>query len=158
MRGAADVFLRLCGDRRGSNAVEVAIIAPILTTLMFCGVDIANGFSTRLALEQAAGRTVELALASGKVKSNYTYLIDEAVAASGQPAANVTVANWLECDGVRSSSFAGTCASGAQIARYVSVSISRLYKPTFNWMGQFISTQTDRTTVLVVGDATVRVQ
>lgn len=144
-------------DRRGTAGVELALTLPIVTMLLFAGVDLARGFAAKLDLEQAAGRTIELATAPGVVRSDYSFLQTEAMLASGQPAANVTVSNWLECNAVANASFSATCTAGQQTARYVSVTITRSYVPTFRWMGLAVGGSSNGA-VAINGDAVVRVQ
>jgi Flp pilus assembly protein TadG len=144
-------------ERGGSAAVEMALLVPILSLLLFAGIDLARGFSAKLDLEQAAGRTIELATASGTVKADYSFLKTEAMLASSQPTANVFVSNWLECNSNVNANFQGTCAVGEQTARYVSVRITKNYVPLFKWMGLVVSGVTGNS-VIIQGDAVVRVQ
>lgn len=144
-------------ERRGSAAVEMALVTPILTLLLFAGIDLARGFSARLDLEQAASRAIEFALIRGPVNADYAYVQNEAMAASGQPAGNVLVTNWLECNAVRNASFTASCPTGQQTARYVSVFISKTYVPIFGWMGLTINSAAGGN-IVIEGDAVVRVQ
>jgi Flp pilus assembly protein TadG len=50
---------RLWSDRRGSIIVEMALVAPVLGTLIIGVVDISNAYSRKLALEQGAHRAIE---------------------------------------------------------------------------------------------------
>lgn len=144
----------LCGNRRGSTALEAALVLPMLGLAMFAVLDIAMGFSAKLKLVQAASRTVELATAPGTVGSDYTYLQGEAATASGQPVANVTVSNWLECGTVRQANTTVICGSGAQISRYVSVRITGVYTSKF----RFGRAASGTIRVPIAGSATVRLQ
>lgn len=117
---------------RGVSVVELAMILPFLLMLALGTADVAIGYAGKLALEQAAQRTTDLALARRPNDGNITYLTDEAVAASGQPNGNVTVEAFLECGGVRQSSFTGTCATGLP-ARVVSVRIIKNHKFLFDY-------------------------
>lgn len=153
------IIRSLLADRRGASVSELALIVPLLAGLIFCGVDLANGFAARLKLEQAAGRAIEMASAPGTVsKGGYEYLRSEAASASGQPAGNVVIDNWVECDGVRKSSFTTVCTGGQQTARYVSVRVNALYQPLFNFMGLIFGPPVPTGGVSIFGDAMVRVQ
>src|SRR5687768_7294573 len=46
-------------DERGAAIIELAIVAPVLALLTIGVVDMANGFATKLKLEQAAQRAIE---------------------------------------------------------------------------------------------------
>lgn len=157
MRELGNRFGRLWRDRSGSSALEMALIAPILGVMVFGAMDIANGFAMKLALEQAAGRTIERAIGPGVVAQSYAGLLTEAAAAYTNPTTALVVDNWLECNGVRNASFDGSCATGQSTARYVSVSISGEYVPYFNVGGLFRGSGQNGG-YITTGDAVVRIQ
>ena len=120
----------LATDARGTSLVEFAAAAPVFA-LMVVGIgDIARGFSDRLALQQAANRTIELAHL-GTRDPNYNYLIPEAATAAGVPQSQVTLVSWLECDGARKE-FDETCDDDEQIARYITLTINSSFRPAFS--------------------------
>jgi Flp pilus assembly protein TadG len=121
---------RIGRDERGVSVIEMAFVAPVLAIFIVGVVDIGRGFSAKLTLEEAAYRTLEK-VAVGTVQTDYTYLKAEAATAAGVPQANVTVDSWLECDGTRQASFAGECTGTQQTARYVKVTITNNFKPSF---------------------------
>ena len=123
---------RLGRDERGSSMIEFALFAPILAVMVMGITDVSMGFSRKLTLEQAAYRSLER-VAVGSVQSDYTYLRPEAAAAAGVPLANVTVDSWLECDGTRQTDFNGSCPETQMISRYVRISITGSFEPTFNY-------------------------
>jgi hypothetical protein len=146
---------RLARARDGAAALEMAIIMPVIAGIMLVAIDFSNAWSMRLGLEQAAQRGIELAAARKGVATSYDHIRTEALAAWGKPVTAAIVDSWLECGGVRQSSLTANCA-GAQRARYVSVTISADFQPSFNW-GGVISGGRDGGFNLT-GDATVRVQ
>lgn len=146
---------RLRGDRGGAAAVELAVLLPVLTFALLGAVDVANVYSAKLALVQAAGRALELATAPATAVTNYDYLRAEAAAAAGQAQDDVTVDTWLECNGQRQNAMTSTCTAGQQIGRYVSVAVAAAYEPRFNW-GWLIGN--GGASVPIMGSATVRVQ
>jgi Flp pilus assembly protein TadG len=148
---------RLRADRRGAVAMEMALMAPVLCSMLFTGIDIANGFAMKLALEQAAQRTAELATAPGTVAKSYANLQPEVIAAYGKPYVSATADNWLECGGTRQGSFTGVCAGGAATARYVAVTIRAEYVPYFNYGGLLKGGGT-KGGFITQGDAVVRIQ
>ena len=123
-------------------------------------VDNVPGASGALALQQAANRTLETGVARGRVSDSYSYLQAVGATNSGQPAGNVTIDNWLECDGSRTASFDGTCGSNQQSGRYISVKITGTHKPSFNYNG--LARRFGNTTlggdVAIAGFAAVRIQ
>jgi len=148
--------VRPFADQRGVSTIELALVMPILIMFFAAIVDFANGFAANLALENAASRAVELASAPGQVQKNYDYLKTEAMLASGRPAEAVTISAWLECNGARQSAFDRVCGDGEQIARYVSVEITSVFKPTFGWEKLWGAGGVNG--IPISGDAVVRLQ
>jgi Flp pilus assembly protein TadG len=148
---------QLPADRAGASAVEFALIAGLLTALLFGALDIYGAYAMNLALEQAAGRTAQLVTAPGTVALSYTNLPAEATSAYGATVEKVVTSNWLECDGVVQSSFTGTCATTAQTARYVSIALTDEYVPIMGW-GRLFSGHGPNNGLMVTGDAVVRIQ
>ena len=150
----------LIRNERGVSAVELGISLPILLMLTVGAVDVSNLISARLDLEQAAQRTTDLALASRPRTSNGDYLVAEAAAASGQPARNVSVDIFLECDGVRQPDFAAACPDDELRARFASVSIRRDYRPMFDYskLAALFGRRMLSSSIRISGDSVVRFQ
>ncbi|HET9628702.1 MAG TPA: TadE/TadG family type IV pilus assembly protein [Novosphingobium sp.] len=147
-------------DRSGNSIVEMSLILPVLV-LLFCGaMDLGLAFLGQIRIQQAAARTMEMALAykSPNVALSTTIIHDEGATAYGLPttdsAGQVTADLWLECSGVRQLSYSGTCTTGTP-ARYASVTIT----DTYSWLFESIVT-TDITpyTIPLRGYAEVRIQ
>lgn len=149
----------LLHHERGTSVIELALAAPILAVLTIGIIDLSNGFSEKLRLEQAAQRAVEKvmngrAILSMSTTGNTTTmgaLKAEAAAAAGVPEANVTTDFWLECNGTRNASYYTTCTN---YSRYMSVSVTKTYTPFFNY--KLGSGPTNAYTL--TGAATVRIQ
>lgn len=157
MRRLANALYR---DERGGSLVELALTTPMLAFLLLGAVDMGMGYTERLALKQAANRTLEMGMIKGQVNSSYSYLRDVAASASGEPTSNVTIDNWLACDDVRQAAFDGVCGSNQQTARYLSVRITGTHQPLFNYSGlarQF-GDDTLGSPVSIAGSAVVRIQ
>lgn len=134
MRGRAAIAFRrlrsLARDRSGVALVELCFVAPMLA-LMVCGVsDASIGFARRLQLQQAAGRAVEMSLASGLTNATVTNAQNEAASAGGVPAGQVAVDTWLECSGARQTNITDICATGSP-ARFISVTVTDTYTSAF---------------------------
>ena len=150
-------------DKRGTSVIEMALVAPILASMVIGMTDLSRGYAAKLKLEQAAQRAIEKAMNGDKETALFETLEDEAVAAAGVSASDVEVRYWLECDGVSQNTSPSTmesdyekvCADGASYARYVNVRIEKTYTPMFSttWLGA----NSDGTFTLV-GEAGVRVQ
>ena len=157
---------RLAGllrDERGSSLIELALVLPLLGSLVVGMVDISRGYSARLQLEQAAQRAIEKAMNSQKETSMFDTLVSESMAAANVPASAVEVRYWLECNGVSQNTSAATmaadyekkCADNIPYARFVSVRIEKAYAPMFRV--KFAGSNADGTYTLI-GRAGLRVQ
>jgi Flp pilus assembly pilin Flp len=147
-------------DEHGAGTIELALSAPILAFLLVGAVDMGMGYTERLALQQAANRTLETGMVRGRVSDSYSYLQAIGATNSGQPASNVTIDSWLECDGAGPASFDGTCGLNQQSGRYISVKITGTHTPSFNYNGlarRFGDTNLGGS-VAIAGFAAVRIQ
>ena len=150
-------------DERGASIIEMALVAPILASLLIGMVDMSLGYSAKLQLEQAAQRAIEKAMNGEKETAFFEALEDEAVAAADVPASQVEVRYWLECNGVSQNSSPSTmeadyekvCPDGEAYARYVNVRIEKAFTPMFD--KPWASSNPDGTFTLV-GEAGIRVQ
>jgi Flp pilus assembly protein TadG len=142
---------------RGVSFVELAMVLPFLLMLVLGTADVAIGYAGKLALEQAAQRTTDLALARRPTDGNTAHLVAEAAAASGQPAGNVTVDAFRECGGVRQSTFAGACTTGLP-ARVISVRIVKNHKFLFDYgkLTAIFGSRLMPNEVVLSGDSVVR--
>lgn len=143
-------------NRAGAAAMEAAIMLPIVAGIMMAALDFSNGWLTKLRLEQAAQRGIELVAARKGVATSYDYARTEMISAWGDAYTSATVDSWLECAGVRQGSTTADCGGG-QRARYVKLRISAPFNPMFSWGILYDGPNSDGTATLV-GDAVVRVQ
>ena len=155
MGAASSLLRRLARDERGTSLIELSFIIPVLILLGVGASDLALCYAQGLKLQQAAARTMELAIASGTNNISSSALQTEASTASGVATGNITVDLWLECDGVRQGSFTGSCA-GSSPSRFASVTIT----DTYNWMFEQIvpSWNNQPYSVPLKGYAEVRIQ
>ena len=148
----------LCADRRGSSAMEVVLLKSVLMTMMVAMTDLALATQSAIKLEQAAGRAAEWATAPGTVALNYSAMGTEAATACGKtPSSTPVVTTWLECSGVKATSFTSVCPSGQQIARYAAVTLGDEYMPMFNF-GGLVTGGGPNGGFMLTGNATVRIQ
>lgn len=155
MRQAIAFLRRLAHDQRGTSLIEMSFILPLLI-LLGCGAsDLALCYAQGLKIQQAAARTMEFAIAKGTNNISTSALQSEAATAAGVATGNVTVDLWLECDGVRQSTFTGAC-SGSSPSRFASVTIT----DTYNWMFEQIVPSWNNApySVPLKGFAMVRIQ
>jgi Flp pilus assembly protein TadG len=146
---------RLRRDKRGAAIIELALAAPILTTLLIGMVDIGRGYSMKLQLEQSAQRAIEKVMNGQADKSSAAALKTEAATTAGVSESAVVVDFWLECNGVRQANYDSTCGTGQIYRRYLTVQITKTFNPMFatKWLGA----NTDGS-FTVVGKTGVRTQ
>lgn len=146
---------KLRGANRGTAAIELALIAPILATLLVGVVDLSNGYSMKLLLEQAAQRAIEKVMNGQANTTTAAALKSEAASVAGVAESAVTVDFWLECNGTRATAYNTVCATGQAYARWMSVSITKSFSPMFakEWAGA-----NPDGTYTVVGRTGVRIQ
>jgi hypothetical protein len=152
MNGA---FLRgIRANERGAVTIELALLSPILVTLIIGIVDLSNSFSRKLALEQGAHRAIEKVMQTTGMATVQDTLKAEAICqvngvnedgscgASPITAANVSVSYRLECrtgETINSSEVRTdadefdelTCGSNEKEARYIEITITDAYEPMF---------------------------
>lgn len=144
---------KLARDCRGATIVEMGLVAPVLGLFVVGIIDLSQAVSQQFTNQQAIDRSLHMLIANppagnpGENGVDYSYLAAEAAAAAGIAEEQVALSQWLECDGIRQDDFAGTCASGEEIARYVSLRIS----DTFTGTAQFGE-------IALIADGAVRIQ
>jgi Flp pilus assembly pilin Flp len=137
MIGIIGQLARLAHDKRGTAAMELALVAPIFTVLIVGVVDLSRGFSEKLILEQASQRAIEKVMQGQATTSTAAALKTEAASVAGVPESAVTVDFWLECARGRQTDYNSTCPPSQESARFMSVSIVKSYQPMFakKWAG-----------------------
>ena len=145
----------LRGDGRGAATLELALVAPVLATMLIGMVDIGRGYSMKLQLEQAAQRAIEKVMTGQADKSTVAALKTEAATTASVPESQVIVNYWLECDGATQGTYDTTCSMGAVSRRYLTVQISKTFTPMFSakWLGS-----NPDGTFTVIGKTGVRTQ
>lgn len=146
----------LARDERGASIIEMAMVAPVLATLLVGMVDISRAYSAKLQLEQAAQRSIEKVQQYQTGESTYATLYTEAATAAGVRVQDVTVDYWLECNGGRAADYNTSCTSGQTYARYISVSIDKDYRPMFGT--RFFPGANADGTYTITGEAGLRTQ
>jgi len=122
----------LLRDRRGSAAVELALVAPILGVMVIGIVDMSNAFGRKLVLEQAVQRSIEKVMQTTVDTTVDQTIVQEAALAAGVDDDNVDLDYWLECNGVKKANYdTDVCITGETEARYIVVSIEDKYTPMF---------------------------
>ena len=127
----------LCADERGTSLIEMALATPILAACLMGMVDLSRAYSERLQLEQATQRAIEKVFNNQTTSTSYNTLKTEAVDAAHDAgftsvtATDVTIDYWLECNGVRQSSYDSSCTDVALQARYLNIAMQKKFTPSF---------------------------
>lgn len=130
-------------DERGASIIEMAMVMPVLGSMLIGMVDISRAYSAKLQLEQSAYRAIEKVQQYQATESTYTTLKSEAATAAQAAGFNVTDSDvtldfWLECNGTRQADYDTSCTSGQTYARWVTVDIQAKFTPMFSsskWPG-----------------------
>lgn len=124
---------RLFSDEAGVAVIELALAAPFLLLMVVGVADMSNAYSRKLALEQAAQRSIEKIMQTTADTTPDSTLQSEAIKQAGQglTSGNITVEYTLYCNLVKQTSYDTECAAGQREARYVSVTVSDEYQPMF---------------------------
>jgi Flp pilus assembly protein TadG len=134
----------LLRDNRGAAIIEMALLLPVMATVVIGVADISRAYSQKLLLEQAAYRSIEKVQQYQSTESTYNTLQNDVVSAATSAGftdvttSNVTIDYWLECNGVRQSSYDTVCSSGQTYARWISVDVTHNFTPMFassKWPG-----------------------
>ena len=148
----------LAGDESGASVIELALAAPLLATFLIGMVDLSRAYSTKLHVEQAAQRTIEMVQRNGFSAGQESTLQAEAQAAAGT-GSTATVTSSLECTSgsvTTTKSFTSGCADGETFARYVRVNITKGYTPFFRFKWDMRTSSGSSWTVN--GSAGIRIQ
>ncbi|MEA1071555.1 TadE/TadG family type IV pilus assembly protein [Sphingomonas sp. LY29] len=121
----------LRNDRRGVATIELAIMAPVLATMIVGVVDLSNAFGRKLALEQATQRAVEKVMQTTLEATAEDVIKGEAAAQAGIDTSAVTVTYQLECNEVKQALYSSECAATERESRYLLVTANDKYTPMF---------------------------
>lgn len=130
-------LLGLARNHRGAATIEMGFLLPVLATVVIGVADISRAYSQKLLLEQAAYRAIEKVQQYQSTESTYSTLQTEVVTAANAAGftdvttSNVTIDYWLECNGVRQSTYDSTCTSGQTYGRWITVDVTHKFTPMF---------------------------
>ena len=121
---------KLARSKRGAATVELALISPILATLLIGVVDVTTAFNRKLELEQAVQRSIERVMQTTTDETVEANIKNEAATAAGIDEDDVIVTYTLTCNGTETD-YDTDCASGEAEVRYVNVSVTTTFTPMF---------------------------
>lgn len=117
----------LC-NRRGTATIELALIGPVLATMLVGVVDITTAFNRKLELEQGVQRAIERVMQTTTEFTVEDNIKAEVASATGISTENVTVVYFLSCDGTSMSASLNCGATQAEV-RYTIVSAVDTFTP-----------------------------
>ena len=119
----------LARDKRGAAVVELAIVAPVIALLTVGMIDLSNGFSRKLKIEQAAQRSIEKIMNTSASDTIEATLAAEAAHQGDVPVDQVQVSYRLECDGAPTDAL--ECPEDQESSQWISVTVTDSYEPIF---------------------------
>ena len=142
--GVMTLLHRLRRDQRGVAAIELALAAPILATLIMGAADVGSAFSRKLSLEQGAQRAVEKIMQTTELANvQNTIALEVAVQADvDESQVDVTFPRYCgtrkmldaerDFDGFANGE---PCAPSEQEAHYILIDVTDEYDPMFPLIG-----------------------
>ena len=133
---------QLAANERGAAVIELALVAPILASLVIGVTDISIAYGHKLELEQAAQRAIEKVMQTTGSETPEATIQKEAMCQINGAnedgtckegritTANVTVSYKLQCNGT-DQDFETDCAAGQAEVRHIETTVSEVYEPTF---------------------------
>lgn len=122
---------KLIEDSHGALVVEFALMAPVLMFLVIAAMDLALAVRANMQLGNAARAGAEYAAINGYSSDAITSAVNSATAltVSASPTSYCGCAN---ASGVMVQQSCGTtCATGAPLGKYASITVTANYTPIF---------------------------
>lgn len=124
-------------DERGVAFVEFGFLVPIFALFVLAIADLGQGLSQRFTMQAAVNRSLERLLVSRPTAGandsgvDYTFIRQEAATAANVPLSQVTLTQYILCDGVRAAASATACPQNQEQARYLSLTINKNFTSSF---------------------------
>ncbi len=137
-RGASTLrrfFARVAGDQSGAAAIELGLLAPVLTLMMVSVIDIGRGVYRKMQVEDAAQVGAQYAMRNGFDANAISNAVVSAtnfssIAASPAP---VQFCGCATGSGINTVSCGTTCPGGAVAGTYTTVSAQATYSSLLNY-------------------------
>ena len=132
-------------DERGTATIELAIATPVLLMLALGGIDLALGFVHKLKVQQYAQIGADYVMSEMETLPTAAEVQLRVNEGSGVALNNITVDEWVECDGEKIS--APKCVGkhkGDEETKYMKISVDKEYEPILDIKGyaDFVDTFT----------------
>lgn len=122
---------RLARDERGSMAIEMAIVAPILILLAFGTMDVSRMISRQQELQAGVAEAEGIALAANSGASTDIDTLKSVLMQSLHlPANQVSIVKQFRCNTDQTLvSSANSCSSNAVVSTYLKITLTDSYDP-----------------------------
>ncbi|HYD24260.1 MAG TPA: TadE/TadG family type IV pilus assembly protein [Croceibacterium sp.] len=130
-------FARLLRDRRGTMAIETAIVAPMLIALSIGGFEVSSMVTRQSELQSAAAEAVAIVMAATPETQTHIDQIEAVVeGSSGIPEADVTFATKYRCGTATTLIVdAATCADEDTLSTFIVIEMTDRYTPVWAQFG-----------------------
>jgi Flp pilus assembly protein TadG len=128
-------FARVTGDQSGAAAIELALLAPVLTVMMVSVIDIGFGIYRKMQVENAAQAGAHYATRNGfdaNAISNAVVSAGNSSSITASPAP-VQFCGCATSSGIVAMSCGTTCPGGAVAGTYTTVSAQATYNTLLNY-------------------------
>ena len=142
-------------DNCGNATIEIALVMPLVLTFALGGIDFGMGYRHKIEMQQTAQLGAEYVMGSMEDPPTVVEVRQAISDATGLPLGQITVDQWVECDGVKPTIGALKCIDPSAVqTEYMTISVSDTYTPMLNINGiaDFATTQTH------TGSVTLRIE
>ena len=135
-RALVTCFAALWGDRRGTMAIETAIVAPMLILLSVGGFEVSAIVTRQSELQSAAAEAVAIVMAATPENQTQIDQIEAVVEGStGIPEENVTFELQYRCGTGARGPDPSTCADVDTLSTFIVISMTHSYEPVWTQFG-----------------------
>jgi Flp pilus assembly protein TadG len=122
-------------DRRGTMAIETALVAPALAALALGSFDVSMMVTREQQLQSAANEATEIILAAAGGTGVSSTELDQILESSLGLPDKISLAPLYRCGTSAISSTMPTCATGEQLYTYIQITITDTYSPLWTSFG-----------------------
>lgn len=129
-------FTALLRDRRGTMAIETAIVAPILIVLSIGGFEVSSIVTRQSELQSAAAEAVAIVMAASPETQTEIDQIEAVVeGSSGIPEEDVNFTTQYRCDTGELQADTSGCADENLLTTFIIIDMTDRYEPVWAQFG-----------------------
>jgi hypothetical protein len=140
----------LLRDRRGNATIELAFMTPILLVMGLASIDATLGFVHRMNVQEQAQIGADYVYSKMEDIPLAAQIKLEINAATGVPVSDITIDEWVECDGVVVHT--PMCVQpGATETKFMTINVDGTYTPILDipYFADFIQSYTHTGSVTI---------